>query len=695
MVLAAVCSLCIEMPLRAQIDESILPAMYRTTWNPGIPGGIPADNDPARPAAVWLLSGNPYGGYSVDPSLTGTLKAAAFTSAIQSAINSAGAAATPTQRQIVLLAPGKYFVNAQTYQHSGSQVGIYVDVDNVTIRGSGATTTSIIANTNVATHPFKGYGTLILFGHRYGSSDADFAVQNVTADARKGSTTIQVANASAYVVGDVIQIDHQDGSAVLDPGGAAEFNGKYLWFFDDQYFQRQSTYGPDGPSAGAPAFGNVTDLSSANTNAMNSVPQWRTTVQEDEITAIHGNALTLRDPLNIDFPHSLKPQIWRVIPLNTASIPVGNRWDGLEDIRVAGGNNQWGFPGGAIGFDYMAYSWVENVDADGEYWSSDPTDHPGKYGDNIGMGHCYRCEIIGSYSHGAYDENPGGQSYGICLTSGSTQDLVENNIAINNNKPIVLQNTGGGNVLSYNYVDQSELWNSPTWLESGIDDSHAAFDHNNLIEGNWANNLGADGTHGNTGWNTHFRNYSNGNNSIDPKSDSLHAVGHPGYSGYQAYIGNVLEGGTIYRTTPASQSGTPIYQVGFLGGKIGWDDGYAENTLYVDANWDNVTNGIVWAKGPKTIPNSLYLTSAPAFFKGYTWPWVSPMTGKTYILPAKARYDSGHPFGPSARPRQNRNGDHQSHWRQSPGANGRRGGCQTANSVKAGTSRRIHLIGRP
>src|ERR1035438_9136252 len=158
----------------------------------------------------------------------------------------------------------------------------------------------------------------------------------------------------------------------------------------------------------------------------------------------------------------------------------------------------------------------------------------------------------------------------------------------------------------------------------------------------------ADGTHGNTGWNTHFRNYSNGNNSIDPKSDSLHAVGHPGYSGYQAYIGNVLEGGTIYRTTPASQSGTPIYQVGFLGGKIGWDDGYAENTLYVEANWDNVTNGIVWAKGPKTIPNSLYLTSAPAFFNGYVWPWVDPTTGKTYVLPAKARYDSGHPFGLSA-----------------------------------------------
>jgi hypothetical protein len=61
------------------VDQSILPAAFRTTWSPGIPGGIPADNDPVRPATVWLPSGNPYGGYSVNPALTGVGNAAAFT----------------------------------------------------------------------------------------------------------------------------------------------------------------------------------------------------------------------------------------------------------------------------------------------------------------------------------------------------------------------------------------------------------------------------------------------------------------------------------------------------------------------------------------------------------------------------------------------------------------------------------------
>jgi hypothetical protein len=34
-------------------------------------------------------------------------------------------------------------------------------------------------------------------------------------------------------------------------------------------------------------------------------------------------------------------------------------------------------------------------------------------------------------------------------------------------------------------------------------------------------------------------------------------------------------------------------------------------------------------------PNSLYLTSAPAFFGTNPWPWVDPTTGTTYTLPAK------------------------------------------------------------
>src|SRR5579859_7174414 len=61
----------LSAPLPAQIDESMLPSWAQQTWAPGIPGGIPADNDAIRPATVWVPNGNPYNGYSVNPSLAG------------------------------------------------------------------------------------------------------------------------------------------------------------------------------------------------------------------------------------------------------------------------------------------------------------------------------------------------------------------------------------------------------------------------------------------------------------------------------------------------------------------------------------------------------------------------------------------------------------------------------------------------
>jgi hypothetical protein len=346
-----------------------------------------------RPATVWLPNGNPYSGYSVNPALAGTANAAAFTSAIQAAINSAGAAATPTSRKIVLLKAGTYFVNPQIYPGSAAdQIGIYLQVDNVTIRGEGANTTRIAANGTI-----NNYGTVILFGHRVGRSDADFAVQNVTADAAKGARTIQVANASAYVVGDVITIDHLDGVALAN--GPAYLNGGYIWFYDGEYFKRQPTYSWNGPSTGALGIGAVTNIASANSAALSAVPTWRSTMQETEIAAISGNVITIRDPLNIDFPLSTSPQVWRTVPLNTGSVPVGNRWCGIENIAVAGGNNMWGFPGGTVTFSYMAYSWAKNVEADGDRWSNPPDPaHPGKYGYNIGIGRGYRCVIRDSHT---------------------------------------------------------------------------------------------------------------------------------------------------------------------------------------------------------------------------------------------------------------------------------------------------------
>ena len=81
----------------------------------------------------------------------------------------------------------------------------------------------------------------------------------------------------------------------------------------------------------------------------------------------------------------------------------------------------------------------------------------------------------------------------------------------------------------------------------------------------------------------------------------------------------------------------------------GYDSDVA-STAIRHGNYDYVTNGVTWDPNisDQNLPNSMYLSSAPAFFSaghGYTWPWVNPIgSTQLYTLPAKARYDAGTPF---------------------------------------------------
>jgi hypothetical protein len=88
--------------------------------------------------------------------------------------------------------------------------------------------------------------------------------------------------------------------------------------------------------------------------------------------------------------------------------------------------------------------------------------------------------------------------------------------------------------------------------------------------------------------------------------------------------------------------------------------------LFKNRNFDYVTNGIPSGENPTTgfsgtLPNSFYLTAAPAFFGAgvncsYPYPWVTPTGGSpiqspsgsgcavSSALPAKARFEAGTPF---------------------------------------------------
>jgi hypothetical protein len=188
---------------------------------------------------------------------------------------------------------------------------------------------------------------------------------------------------------------------------------------------------------------------------------------------------------------------------------------------------------------------------------------------------------------------------------------------------------------------------------------HQTFSHSDLVEENWTPNIGADTTHGNSGWMVYFRNYASGRNSFPYdtgegapalSSANLRAAYADALTQESSFVGNVLHGvdaggGLAYETTyayhPWGVSG--VYDLGnfYWEGTGTYDYGMAQSLTYRHGNYDNVNEGIVWdpSNPDHDLPDSLYLDSKPAFFGGYPWPWVDPTTGTVHILPAKARYD--------------------------------------------------------
>src|SRR5262249_47811862 len=218
----------------------------------------------------------------------------------------------------------------------------------------------------------------------------------------------------------------------------------------------------------------------------------RSASQRVAIAAVDANAgtLTLDAPLHWKLTAAAPylAQITRVTQ------PV-TRWAGIEKVRIAGGTNP-GYNGqmaGGIDISNAAYCWVKDVQ----------TDAVG--GMHVSLTGTYRCVVRDSYIHHSADYGYAKDCYGIVLRCGAADNLVENNIVRYMNKPILFNVTGGGNVIGYNYADNS--WATPAeWQEVNVD-CHCSFPHMELMEGNYAPHMGASITHGNAGYLTYFRNY--------------------------------------------------------------------------------------------------------------------------------------------------------------------------------------------
>ncbi len=452
----------------------------------------------------------------------------------------------------------------------------------------------------------------------YGSAFDSGAQPLLTQDAAKETTTLTVASASGFKSGDLALVDQVDDSDVSE-GDCTSI------------FKRAANYGVS---------------------------------ERVEIASVSGNTLTLTTPLHWTFKTAQQAQVSRVSATPT-------KWAGIESVLVQGGR-PGGYPGqnaGGIDVSNAAYSWVKDVQVDGT-----------TSGMPIRLAGTYRAVIRDSHFHNSYSYGFAQDNYGIVIACGASDDLVENNIARFMDKPVVFNNSGGGNVVGYNYADNS--WscdgnNDDGWQEVSID-CHCAFPHMELIEGNFAPHLGASTTHGNAGYLTYYRNYASSQPSPSKASQPTSSIVWsqpfaPQYGNVGALqldspdiditaIGNVFgstSNGSLglpadLGTTSAGQgqpaASSQAYNLGSSGPAIYLVDptSVTWSSIWLHGNFDTVNGKTMWnastltanlPMSTRTLPASLYYAARPGWWPAATpWPWVgpdlAPMVGS---LPAQTR----------------------------------------------------------
>jgi hypothetical protein len=585
-------------------DTGILPADRATVWKPGmmVAGGIPV-----RTTACATLT--PRGNGQDD------------TSQIQGAIN-----ACPFG-QVVQLAAGTFIINS----------GNFVLINKaITLRGAGPGQTTLAKMDGAKPFPrpqanVKPSPLIIVGPAQFGNYPAGVARSaELTADAAKGAYNVTVTNATGFSPGQIVLLDEvSNASWQPDPLGYGQ-----IWASSDWRVVWQKHN---------PARQNSDDFAADVFPATpNSAGSWfcrpdRPTAEIKQIASVSGSTITFTTPVHISYRMSHAAQLSRYEYTHVKNA-------GVEDLKLTGGD------AGNLSFNWAAESWAKNIES--TMW----------IGTGIAFYSSFRVELREFYVHDSAWVQPGGGSYGIGLTFGTSEVLIEDGISVRANKLMVAQSAGAGSVVGYNYMDMSYINSNGAWIEAGLNASHMVGPHHVLFEGNYGQNAESDDTHGNSIYHTFFRNYLPGirapfdnqaGGRVDDAAQSQNgpkrSAGLQAYSYWMSFVGNVLGSpglmdGWAYETAWRGKPGIWM---------LGWEtrtDTKVSDTVFRHGNFDYVTNSVKWdpTVNDRTLPTSLYHSQKPAFFNarsGYTWPWVDPVgVTKLYVLPAKARYDAGTPF---------------------------------------------------
>jgi len=513
--------------------------------------------------------------------------------------------------QTVMLSAGTFLCNNHVLLNKG-----------VTLMGAGSGGT-ILQKTNGATagsyQPQEAEPIIIVGPNRWPKWDGNTSV-NLSADAVQGASTVAVANPAGFSAGQFVLLDEDDYNAaawvpVPDRGGQP--SGVRIWASDRVVFQKH-----DPPEAGDDGFPESLSWFSR---------PGRPLCEIKEILSVTGNVLTFTTPIHLTYRQAQAAQLTRYVDPHVIGA-------GVEDLTLTGGSD------GNIRFEVAAHCWMRNVES--TLW----------LGEAVSMWNSFRLEVRDSFIHDGAWPYPGGGGYGLGLSAGTSEVLIENNAVVGANhgvsgtginKVMAVKSAGAGCVVGYNYLDNGSIANYPAWVEVGINGSHMVGSHHILFEGNQSNNYDSDNTHGNAIAMTVFRNHLIGRRRDFPEQSNARCAGLMFGSWWHSFIGNVLGepdgmGAWVYE----SSYPWPDFAVWKLGYDPNhWDsapDPKVLSTVLRDGNFDYVTGAVNWDRPKYLLPPSLYLESKPEFFGSLAWPWVTPgvITQPLGILPARVRYEA-------------------------------------------------------
>ncbi len=511
--------------------------------------------------------------------------------------------------------------------------GLHLRRPDCTLRGSG---TGALGSGDGGTRLVKAdRDTNLSFAVLYvGNDSRQFSSSiNLAADATKGANSLTLVSTPRVKAGEIVLIDQvtdDDPRVWWGPQQDPTGGGSRRWF----------------------------------------ARQDRSLAQIMEVTAVNGNTVTFSTPFHITYKAEYAAQLSSYA--NQVLHGVG-----IEDLYVYGGMGGDGH--GNLAISLCAYCWVRNIEA---HWS---------VGTSVGFYATFRSVLRDSYIHETPDPNPGGAGYLVGLNLGASDNLVENNAIWSGNKNIVMRATGGGNVIAYNYMDDSYGATYPYTPEAGLNAGHYTTPHMELLEGNYSHNYKGDTFWGNSIYITVFRNWLSALRAARPPLNTYTfksgnciykygdysgrvAVDVQAFSYYTNFVGNILgtqnqqllgyNSHSCFNSTAVgwtyenlhgflTENIVPMWNIGSLQTRAGWQwvpDTY--ETQLRQGNWDWVTKSQIWYRSigatgsssngtPQEIPDSLYLKAKPAFFGSNPWPWVNPSNGAVSTLPAKACLERG------------------------------------------------------